>query len=335
MKIIIILCFFLNCTFIHAQNDTISRIISAYDKWDDELCNNLIEKFSNKNVIIVTEQDSINYNIYNCIKGYQMPQEKLRSIDYSSQYYKSIKYLYKKKLGDYLTSFVNDLYNKSDLFTPNSSLTYKSNILSLLEESLNYSIKDLNYDRLFTKIERFYTLKNISYLFENIHPDKTEEILIKINLTLQFYNDNNSFFESKDFNSSKLYYFLKFKTELLSKTNNKKEEIETKQNIIEILYHYKKEVDINYIESIELYYNSLNFDSFKTGDFKSLLYLINKYNTDIPDFELIEVKEILESISISQKQKTIERITSDLENNKVPVFKQKAFCHLIYYLIYP
>lgn len=264
-----------------------------------------------------------------------MPTEKFRSIDYSSQYYKSIKYLYKKGLGNYLTSFVNDLYKKSDLFTTNSSPIYKSDILSLLEESLNYSIKDLNYDRLFTKIERFRTFKNISYLFDDIHPEKLEETLNKINIALQFYNDNISFFESKEFNSSNLYHLLIFKANLLSQTNFKKEEIETKQNIIEILYHYKKEVDINYIESIELYYNSLNFDSFKIGDFKSLLYLINKYNSDIPNFDLKEVKEILEATSISQKQKTIEQISSDLELNKVTLFKQKAFCYLINYLVIP
>ena len=329
---LLILFILFNCSFIYAQNDTISRIIGAYDKWDNELCNNLMEKFSEKNIIIITQQDSINFNIFKCIKGYQMPNEKFRSVDYSSQYYNSIQYLYKKELGDYLTSFVNNLYSKSDLFTTASSPIYKSKILNLLEVSLEYSKKDLNYDRYLTKIERFYTLQNISYLYNNIYPDKSEETLHKINLALQFYNDNISFFESKEFDTSNLYYLLKLKVSLLYKSGNKKEEITSRQNLLDILFKYKNEVDINYKQNIDENYDYLVYDLFIIDDFKSLLDLINKHNTEISDFDLTEIKEILEATSISQKQKIVEKITSDLENNKVSEFKQKCFSYLFKHL---
>ena len=36
---------------------------------------------------------------------------------YFSEYYVSIKYLFDKELGDYLSSFVNDLYFKSNLYS--------------------------------------------------------------------------------------------------------------------------------------------------------------------------------------------------------------------------
>jgi CHAT domain-containing protein len=331
----LILLILFNCSFIYAQNDTISQIIGAYDKWDNELCNNLIEKFSEKNIIIITEQDSINYNIFKCIKGYQMPKEKFRSVDYSSQYYNSIQYLCKKELGDYLTSFVNDLYYKSDLYTSNSSTQYKIELLELLENSLKFTIKDLNLGRFYSKIEHFNTLRNISFLYFNIKPNNYDETLYKINEALNFYETNKSFFESKNINSSNLYFLLKLKSNLLYKTHNLNDEIPVLQKTIEILYEYKDVVDTNYKERISEKYVSLIYDSFKISNFTSLIYLINKFDNKIPEFELSEIKYLLEANTIDQKLILIEKLTTDLENQIVSPFKQEALDKLISYLVEP
>lgn len=296
------------------------------------LCNDLIKSFNEKKIVIATERDSVNYNIYKCIKGFQMPVDLCKSSNYYEEYYISIKYLFDKGLGDYLSSFVNNLYNKSDLFSKNSSTEFKFEILSLLEKSAKYSLKDLNKSRFFSKIDHLNTLKNIPFLFLNLNPDKYKETLIKVNQVLQFYEDNKVFLESKEINNADIYYLFKLKVSLLYEIDDKKEEIATRQNIIDILYQYKEEVDVNYKESIDENYDYLVYDSFKIEDFKSLLYLINKHNAEIPDFDLSEIKELLEVTSISQKQKIVEQITSDLENNKASKFKQKVLSYLFKYL---
>ena len=264
-----------------------------------------------------------------------MPEEKFVSINYSSQYYNSIQYLYKKGLGDYLTSFVNNLYNKSDLFTTTGSPIYKSEILSLLEESLKYSIKDLNYDRYYTKIERFNTLKNISYLYNNIYHDKSEETLLKINETLKFYDENKSFLESKGIDESNLFFLLKLKFYEFYKIDDLIEKKKTIYHIINILFKFNNKIDAGYKDELVFFYVILSHDSYKTADFSLLLDLINKHNAEIPDFDLSEIKEMLETRTISEKQKTVEQILSDLENNKISEFKQKILDSIISYLIIP
>lgn len=319
----------------NAQNDTITQIINAYDKWDNESCNKLIDSFNEKSVRLTTINDSINYNIYKCIKGYQFTKEKFKEYDYSLQYFSSIKYLYKIGLGDYLTSFVNDLYYKSDLYSPNSSTQFKSELLELLEYSLNFTIKDLNLGRFFSKIEHFRTLNNIAFLYININPNNYDETLYKINESLRFYEINKTFLESKNIDSSYLYFLLKLKSNLLYKTNNFNEEILVLQKIIEILYEYKSEVESNYKERISEYYVSLINDSFKISNFSSLIYLIDKFDKKIPEFELTEIKYLLEANTIDQKLILIEKLTTDLENHIVSPFKQEALYKLISYLVEP
>lgn len=319
----------------NAQNDTINQIISAYDKLDYTTCNKLINSFNEKSILLNSIKDSIDYNLYKCIKGYQMPNEKFKSQNYSSQYFNSIKYLYKIGLGDYLTSYVNDIYDKSDLFTPKSSPIYKSEILNLLEESLKYSIKDLNYDKLFTKIERFYTLKNISYLHNNVFPEKYDKTLIKINETLNFYSENRSFFESKGINDSYLYFLLKLKVSLLYKIENINEKKSSIYQIINLIYKYKNEVDKNYLENLDLYLDVLGHDSYKSKDFDLMLDLIDKHHTEISEFDLFFIKEIIESTTISQKQLIIEKLIIDLDNNKLSKVMLRGLSHLMDYLIIP
>ena len=309
--------------------------MTLYLKWDNESCNKLIDSFNEKSVRLTSINDSINYNIYKCIKGYQFTKEKIEVHDYSLQYFSSIKYLYKIGLGDYLTSFVNDLYYKSDLYSPNSSTQFKSELLELLEYSLNFTIKDLNLGRFFSKIEHFRTLNNIAFLYININPNNYNETLHKINEALRFYEINKTFLESKNIDSSHLYFLLKLKSNLLYKTNNFNEGILVLQKIIEILYEYKSEVDSNFKERISEYYVSLIYDSFKISNFSSLIYLIDKFDKKIPEFELSEIKYLLEANTIDQKLILIEKLTTDLENQIVSPFKQEALYKLISYLVEP
>lgn len=316
----------------YAQNDTISQIITAYDKWDDDLCNKLIKSYNEKNFVIETEHDRVKYNFYKSIKGYQMPIDIYKSSNYMSEYLNSLKYLFKEEMGDFLPSFVNDLYNKSDLYTNKSSDVIKSEILSLLEESIKYSIKDKNQSRFLSKIDHFKALRNISFLYFNINKTKYKEAIQKINEALQFFEENRSFFEYKEFYDSNLYFLLNLKTSLLYNIGSKKEEITTRKILIDIIYNYKNSVDTNYMQNLEENYEYLVYDSFITGDFESLLYLINKHNAEISDFDLSEIKGILEPVSISQKQKIVEQISSNLEENKVSKFKQKCISYLFKYL---
>ena len=335
IKKLLILFAFLNCTINYAQNDTISQIIKAYDKWDDDLCNNLIKSYNEKNTVITSERDSIDYNIYKCIKGYQMPFDLYENYNFTTEYLTSLRYLFKKDLGDYLPSFVNDLYLKSNLISKNESTILKSEMLSLLEESAKYSLKDHNKSRFFSKIDHFNTLKNISFLFNNLNPNQYEESLIKVNSTLSFFEENKSFLESKGFNNSKLFYLFKFKLRLLYYKDNNKEKIAILNNLIEILYQYKNGIDTKYIEYLDLYYDLLGHECYKAGSFQILINLITKYNDKNPVFDLSEIKLLLEATTISQKQMLIEKIICDIESNKISIFKLKALSHLMDYLILP
>ena len=152
---------------------------------------------------------------------------------------------------------------------------------------------------------------------------------------MQYYNDNKIFFDSKNFDLSNQYYLLKLKANVLSILNLKKEELKTKELIIDILFLYKNKVAENYKESLSIYYNSLNFDSFKLEEFKSLIYLINKHNSEIADFNLFGIKELLEASSINEKQLLLNEIVNKLENNQISEFNQKTLHYLINYLIIP
>lgn len=295
----------------------------------------MIHSFDQNRIVISSERDSIQFNIYKCIKGYQMPNEEFLSSNFSSEYITSLQYLYKKGLGDYLSSFVNNLYLKLDLYSKNSSQSSKLDVLHLLELSSEYSLKDLNKGRFYSKIDHFNSLKNISFLYHNLNPDKTEEILIKINKTLRFFEDNKSFLESKGTNDSYLYFMLVFKASLLYKTGNKKEEIIIRQNIIDLLYKYRNDIDINYKVEIANNYHLLIYDSLNTKDFQSLFYLINKHNAEISDFDLLDLKEILETTDNVRKLEIVKKFVVDFENDSVSKFKQKSLSYLINYLIIP
>ena len=170
---------------VYCQSNDITQILNLFDRGEIDNVKTLIDKINEKQIPLITSNDSLNFNLYRLIK-YSLTE-------LNPEYKEAIEWLKSKNAVVILPYFINDFIYKSIKNTEKSSEYEK-----LLDLAIQVELEDKDQSVLLSKSNLFFSYRLLEIILRNQkrNDDLIETLFKRIDLyesnkqSLNYLNEN-------------------------------------------------------------------------------------------------------------------------------------------------
>ena len=170
---------------VYCQSNDLTQIFNLFDRGEIDNVKTLIDKINEKQIPLITSNDSLNFNLYRLIK-YSLTE-------LNPEYKEAIEWLKSKNAVVILPYFINDFISKSIKNTEKSSEYEK-----LLDLAIQVELEDKNQSVLLSKSNLFFSYRLLEIILRNQkrNDDLIETLFKRIDLyesnkqSLNYLNEN-------------------------------------------------------------------------------------------------------------------------------------------------
>ena len=239
---------------VYCQSNDLTQIFNLFDRGEIDNVKTLIDKINEKQIPLITSNDSLNFNLYRLIK-YSLTE-------LNPEYKEAIEWLKSKNAVVILPYFINDFISKSIKNTEKSSEYEK-----LLDLAIQVELEDKNQSVLLSKSNLFFSYRLLEIILRN--QKRNDDLIETLFKRIDLYESNKQSLNYLNENQILYMYSSVANSEIL--------EIKIRQDYYKKVFQKLSIIDNNYQKDYEYELSSYRHFIEKNNLGKDMILLPNNY----------------------------------------------------------